>query len=82
MSTHSELIASKRSVDEIREIIGADELSYQTVSGLIDALGYPKEETCLACLTGEYPTPLAQRVADETRGKPQDQNARYWETYS
>jgi len=82
MSTHSELIASKRSVDEIREIIGADELSYQTVSGLIDALGYPKEETCLACLTGEYPTPLAQRVADETRGKPQDQNARYWETYN
>lgn len=82
MSTYSELIASTRSVDEIRVIVGADELFYQTVSGLIDALGYPKEETCLACLTGEYPTPLAQKIAEETRGKPQDQNVRYWETHS
>ncbi len=77
MPTHSELIASTRSVDEIRRTVGADELCYQTIDGLIDAIGFPKRETCLACLTGVYPTPLAQKIADETRVKPQ--NVRYWE---
>jgi amidophosphoribosyltransferase len=84
MSTHSELIASTKSVDEIREIVGADELCYQTVPGLLDALESSKMETCLACITGEYPTPLAQEIASKTLWKPRDQvhNARYWEAYS
>ncbi len=80
MPTHSELIASSRSVEEVRKTVGADELCYQTIEGLLDAIGYPKQETCLACLTGEYPTALAQKIADEMRGKPQDRNVRYWET--
>ena len=42
MPTHSELIASTRSVDEIRRTVGADELCYQTIDGLIDAIGFPK----------------------------------------
>jgi amidophosphoribosyltransferase len=82
MSTYSELIASTKSVDQIRETVGADELCYQTIPGLLDALGLSREETCLACLTGEYPTPLAQKIANEKRGKPQDQSARYWGTQS
>ncbi len=79
MATHSELIASTKSVEEIRRIVGADELCYQTIDGLVDAIGFPKKETCLACLTGVYPTPLAQRIADEMRVGPQDQNVKYWE---
>lgn len=79
MSTHSELIASTKSVEEIRETVGADELCYQTTDGLLDAIGFSKQETCLACLTGQYPTPLAQKIAGEMRVKPQDQNVRYWE---
>jgi amidophosphoribosyltransferase len=84
MSTHSELIAARESVDEIRRTVGADELCYQTVPGLLDALELSREETCLACLTGEYPTPLAQEIATKSRGKPRDrdQNARYLEAYS
>lgn len=80
MATHSELIASAKSVQEIRETVAADELCYQTIDGLLDAIGFPERDTCLACLTGEYPTPLAQRIAVEMRGKPQDRNMRYWET--
>jgi amidophosphoribosyltransferase len=79
MSTHSELIASSKTVEEIRDIVGADELCYQTIPGLLDALGLPKEQTCLACLTGVYPTALAQKIAVETRLKPQDQRRRYSE---
>jgi amidophosphoribosyltransferase len=80
MASHSELIASTKSVDQIRQTVGADALCYQTIEGLLDAIGFSKEETCLACLTGQYPTPLAQKIADEMWGKPQDQNVRYWET--
>ncbi len=79
MATHSELIASSKSVEEIRQTVGADELCYQTIDGLVEAIGFSKRETCLACLTGVYPTPLAQRIADEMRVKPQDQNVKYWE---
>lgn len=80
MASHSELIASANSIDQIRETVGADALCYQTIDGLLDAIGFPKSETCLACLTGQYPTPLGQKVADEMWGKPQSQSVRYWET--
>lgn len=80
MASHSELIASSKSVDQIRQTLGADGLCYQTIDGLLDAIGFSKQETCLACLTGEYPTPLAQKIADEMWGKPQNQSIRYWET--
>lgn len=79
MPTHMELIASAKSTEEIRQTITADDLCYQTIDGLVEAIGLPKREICLACLTGVYPTPLAQKIADEMRSKPQDQNIRYWE---
>lgn len=80
MPTHSELIASSKSVEEIRRGVGADALSYQTLDGLLDAIGLPKQETCLACLTGVYPTPLAQSRVDEMRPKTDHQNVRPWES--
>ncbi len=80
MPTHAELIASNISTEKIRESLGADALCYQTIENLIDAIGFPNKEMCLACLTGEYPTPLAQRIADEMRGRPQNTSVRYWET--
>jgi amidophosphoribosyltransferase len=69
ISTHAELIASHNSIDEIRKILGADTLGYQTISGLVDAIGLRRENLCLACLTGEYPTPRAQQIADKMREK-------------
>jgi amidophosphoribosyltransferase len=80
MASHSELIASTKSVDQICHTLSADALCYQTIEGLLDAIGFDKQETCLACLTGQYPTPLAQKIADEMWGKPQKQSVRYWET--
>lgn len=82
MPSHSELIASNKEPDKIRSIIGADALCYQTINGLVDAIGLPKQETCLSCLTGEYPTPLAQKLVNEMLTKPQTPGqARYWETH-
>jgi amidophosphoribosyltransferase len=81
MASYTELIASDSSIEEIRQTLGADALCYQTIDGLLDAIGFQRSETCLACLTGQYPTPLAQRLADEMQGKEHETNARYWETH-
>jgi len=80
MPTHSELIASNLTVEQIRQAIGADELCYQTIDGLLNAIGFTENEACLACLTGKYPTPLAQKIANEKDANHQDQGIRFWET--
>lgn len=61
-STREELIASSRSVEEIRQIIGADSLSFISNEGLLNAIGRPDMDDnrgqCLACFTGKYPTEI------------------------
>lgn len=42
-------------VESIRKTIEADSLGYQTIEGLVDAIGLPSNKICLACLNGEYP---------------------------
>jgi len=52
-----ELIAANKSVDEIREFIGADSLAYLSLEGLKRACGDgEKTQYCSACYTGQYPT--------------------------
>jgi amidophosphoribosyltransferase len=67
MSTYGQLIGSKHSTEEIAEIIGSDAVCYQSIEGLIKATGFTRDQLCLACVTGKYPTPLAQKIADEMR---------------
>ncbi len=55
MATRRELLASKHSVEQIRKILKANSLGYISIDGLVGAIGHPKEDLCLACLTGEYP---------------------------
>src|SRR5205085_4090421 len=50
-----ELIAAYKSVEEIREYIGADSLAYLSEEGLVRALALPKSEFCFACFNGNYP---------------------------
>jgi amidophosphoribosyltransferase len=52
-----ELIAANKTVDEIREFIGADSLSYLSLEGTKKACGDGEKTTyCTACYTGHYPT--------------------------
>jgi amidophosphoribosyltransferase len=52
-----ELIAANKSVEEIREFIGADSLSYLSLPGMKKACGDGEKTTyCTACYTGVYPT--------------------------
>jgi amidophosphoribosyltransferase len=61
-SSREELIAATKSVEEIRQIIEADSLSFLSIEGMIDAIGRtdsaPNRGHCLACFNGEYPTEI------------------------
>lgn len=61
-SRKEELIAHSKSVEEIRDLIEADSLTFLSVEGMVEAVARPFEgETrgaCLACFTGNYPTEI------------------------
>jgi len=53
------LIAANKSVEEIREYIGADSLAYLSLDGLKRACAEGENVTyCTACYTGKYPTDI------------------------
>jgi amidophosphoribosyltransferase len=69
MATYGELIGSRHRPEEIAKIIGADAVNYQSIKGFVRSIGLREDELCLGCVTGKYPTPLAQKMADEMREK-------------
>jgi amidophosphoribosyltransferase len=59
----SEMIASSRTVEEVREHVGATSLAYLSHDGLVEATRRPASALCRACLTGEYPTEVPAEAA-------------------
>ncbi len=55
----AELIAANLTVPEIEEYLGADSLAYLSLENLKQATGAVGAGFCDACLTGNYPTPVA-----------------------
>lgn len=55
-TSHGELIAAHKTVDKIREHIGADGLHYLSQEGLLDIFGEARGNFCTACFSGDYPT--------------------------
>jgi amidophosphoribosyltransferase len=64
MATKKELIASNKEVEEIREYLGVDSLGYLSVEALVECIGIPRDELCIGCLTGEYPTDLPENIEE------------------
>jgi amidophosphoribosyltransferase len=54
-AVRNELIASRFSVAEIGEFLGADSLHYLSMAHLLESCGQDKEKFCTACFDGEYP---------------------------
>ena len=71
IQTRRELIAANHSVEETRQIIGADSLTYLSIDGLIDSLGLetnaPNGGLCVAYFDGKYPTPIYDYEKDYRR---------------
>jgi len=60
MSTYKELIANQKTVDEIKEHLGADSLGYLSIEGLKKAIGVP---ICTACLDEKYHSDFVKKLA-------------------
>ncbi|MCD6508786.1 MAG: amidophosphoribosyltransferase [Thermoprotei archaeon] len=65
MATFDELVGFNRDTEEIAELLGADSVNYQTISDYCKAVG--RNDLCLACVTGKYPTRYAQDLARRAR---------------
>ncbi|MDQ6746681.1 MAG: amidophosphoribosyltransferase, partial [Candidatus Dormibacteraeota bacterium] len=52
IGSRKELIAVGRTEAEIRDVIGADSLSYLQMDGLVKAVGHTIDNFCLACFDG------------------------------
>lgn len=63
MMTRGEFIAKGKTEEEIRQIIGADALIYQTYDGLIQGVRGENRNRkfCTACFNGGYPTGINER---------------------
>ena len=58
MADQDELIAANKTVEEIRELAGADSLGFLSVEGLLQVADGEKGGFCDACFTGNYPVPV------------------------
>jgi amidophosphoribosyltransferase len=57
----ADLVASSKSVEEIRDYLGATSLHYLSLEGLIEAIGIPKENLSTSFFIGEYPIDILER---------------------
>jgi len=55
--SNTELIAAKKTVEEIRDYLDLDTLYYLSLEGMIKATGVSSDSFCKACFDGKYPVP-------------------------
>ena len=68
VSTHAEIIASQKSVEEICEEIGADSLTYLSVDGMHDVYKqFGSRGECDACFTGDYPIEIVDDLLPQEK---------------
>jgi len=58
MADEEQLAAAHRSVEQMRELIGASSLHYLSLEGMQAATRLPEQSVCRACFTRDYPTPV------------------------
>ncbi len=59
-----ELIAAYKSIDEVRQFLGATSLCYLSIEGLVKSIGLPRNKLSTSCFTGEYPIDLKERLGE------------------
>jgi amidophosphoribosyltransferase len=65
-ASRDQLIAHKKTVEEIREFLGVDSLHYLSLEGMLSCVTtQPREHWCTACYTGEYRLDPEHPITDE-----------------
>ena len=67
-----ELIASNKTVEQIRKFLGATSLYFLSLQGLVKSIGLPKNKLCTSFFTGEYPIDLKERKKEINYNVPKD----------
>ena len=62
-----ELIAARKTVEEICQHVGADTLGYLSLAGLLGALEASADSFCTACWTDEHPVAIPRGEAEQLR---------------
>ena len=58
MPTKKELVASNMTVEEIGKWLGVDSIGYLSIDAMLSMHSLPKENFCVACFSGKYPTKI------------------------
>lgn len=64
-NTKDQLIASTKSIDEIRDYMGADSLGFLSVDSIREIAEESKLEFCDACFTGKYPLEISNTSRED-----------------
>lgn len=56
------LVGAQFTVEEIREMIGADSLGYLSVEGLLESIAMAPDSLCKACFDGDYPMEVPKKA--------------------
>jgi len=66
-STRGELIASKMSIEELKDFLGLDSLKYLSLEGLLNSMGFsdPEDKFCKACFDGCYPVEFDTKLSKD-----------------
>jgi|GEM_PF-3858680 len=57
MKTHDQFLARGKTYEEIAKTINATSVKYNTIDDLVNAIGLPKDNLCIHCLSGRKPYP-------------------------
>jgi amidophosphoribosyltransferase len=60
--TKEELIASNRTLEQIRDFLGVETLGYMSLDGLLSCAALPPDHYCTACWAGKYRIPVDTAV--------------------
>lgn len=59
-----DLISAHKTVEEVRQYLGANTLYFLSLDGLIKSIGLNKNLLCTSCFTGEYPIDLGEKQVE------------------
>jgi amidophosphoribosyltransferase len=61
----SQLVATGRTIEQIRQYLGVDSLHYLSLEGLLSIMNRPAEHYCTACYSGDYRLDPEHPVTEE-----------------
>ena len=60
--TKQELVASARTLDDIKDYLNVDSIGYISLEGLLSCVSLPPDHYCTACWSGQYKIPVSTVV--------------------